>query len=164
MSVGGPAWHIDCTTDKHVDVLGFTKKHQISDVQIGGGTTAHDLPDGRTILLKANEATMLNDESASLASAMQMQENQFSVDQTSKKIDGFPHIEVDGTTIPPQLSKGLLTIPIRTPTAHELQTCETINLASEDPWDPNQINDAEISADLHNDFCKNKQTRHACAK
>ena len=54
--IGGKAWIIDYITDRTVQVAGYhtmdTIKH---DVPIGTGITAVDLPNGETVLIRANE-------------------------------------------------------------------------------------------------------------
>ena len=57
--IGGKAWIIDHITERTVQVAGYHTRDTIKhDVPIGTGITAVDLPNGETILIKANEATI----------------------------------------------------------------------------------------------------------
>ena len=61
---------------------------------------------------------------------------------------------MDGYIIPLILKNGLLTVDIRTPTNHELKSCETVILISEDQWDPTNIYDDDITAGDYFDLCE----------
>ena len=52
----------------------------------------------------------------------------------------------DGHVIPLQLDKGLLKFSIRTPTAEEEKNCTTVDLTSDLPWDPHEVNDEAMDA------------------
>ena len=152
-SIGGNAWIIDYRTGRYVDVCGFDKSNEVTDVEIGGGITATDLPDGTTILLKVNEASILGEKGCSLLSISQMRHNQVNVSDIPKRFGGFPHIEVDGIIIPMSYVGGLLQISIRTPTQYEMNNCEVIELTSEEEWLPSLINDEEVSQDEYQSYC-----------
>jgi hypothetical protein len=111
-SIGGNAWVIMYLSDKYVDVNGFSLSHTMRDIRIGGGITATDLPDGTTILLKMNEASLLGRDGASLLSIAQSEANSVHFETTPRKLGGFPHIEVDGVIIPLITIRGLYQIKI----------------------------------------------------
>ena len=159
-SIGGDAWIIDHITSKTIDVTGVNQDAPIENVKIGGAITATDLPNGETILLKVNEASLLGDQGCTLFSIAQMRENQVEVEEKPKKFGGFPHIEIDGIVIPLEFKNGLLTLTIRTPTKQELKTCETIVLTSEEPWDPALIHDEEITNEEYLEFYNNNFDEH----
>ena len=77
------------------------------------------------------------------------------VSEIPKRFGGFPHLDVDGTIIPMNYVGGLLQINIRTPTKYELSNCEVLELTSEDEWQPNLINDEEVSQDEYHSYCSN---------
>jgi hypothetical protein len=84
-----------------------------------------------------------------------MKEYQVHVEETPKRHGGFPHLEQEGCIIPMKLKNGLLTIQVRTPTEHELNTCEVITLTSDDPWDPSEIHDEDLSEEEYIAYCNN---------
>jgi hypothetical protein len=151
-SIGGKAWIIDHVTPKTINVVGVNKKATMKDIKIGGATTATELPTGDTILLRVNEASLLGEDGCSLLSIAQMRENQVIVDEKPKRHGGFPHIEIDGIILPLEFKNGLLTLNIRTPTPHEMKTCDMIVLTSEEPWDPTTIHDEEVTQDEYDEF------------
>ena len=78
-SIERNAWIIDYRTGRYVDVCGFHKSNEVTDVKIGGVITATDLLNGTTILLKVNEASILGDKECSLLSISKMKHNQVNV-------------------------------------------------------------------------------------
>ena len=79
--IDSEAWIINYTTNKKVDVTGFDRSKQTQEVTIGGAITTHDLPDGTTILLKVNEASLLGKNACSLLSIAQMRENNVEIEE-----------------------------------------------------------------------------------
>ena len=94
-----------------------------------------DLPDDKTVLIKINEATILDENSNSLLSITQAEYYGTIINNVPKSRGGkIPYIFKDDTYIPMNIRHGLFTIRIRSPTKEELQECETIVLTSEEPW------------------------------
>ena len=135
--------------------MGFTQESEICDVPIRGAITACDLPDNSTILLKVNKASLLGKTGSSLLSIAQTRESGTIVEEEPRCFGGFPHLEVDGVIIPLQYVGGLLTIKIRQPTGHELKNCNMVCLTSKDPWDPQDIQETDLSQHEYEEFCSN---------
>ena len=58
--VGGTSWVIDSLTNRKVEIAGYDTKETVkSNIPIGSAITAVDLPTGETILIRANEATIM---------------------------------------------------------------------------------------------------------
>ena len=58
-TIAGDHWIIDEITERKINLLGFKSDVTSHDVPVGSGITAIDLPDDSTILLKVNEAAIL---------------------------------------------------------------------------------------------------------
>ena len=69
--IGGPEWIIDEMTNRYVDISGYNNIFHDKKSRIGSAITAIDLPDNKTILIKINEATILNNDANSLLSTTQ---------------------------------------------------------------------------------------------
>ena len=69
-SIGGKHWVIDYVTDRTVKLCGFHNEFQTDNVKIGSGITAVDLDNDVTVLLKINEASILNEGGSSLLSPL----------------------------------------------------------------------------------------------
>ena len=88
--LGGSAWVLDTMTKRKVQVAGYDQLHTIKDnVPIGSGITAIDLPNGETLLLKVNEATILGNGANSLISVIQLRENGIDVDEKPRRHGGM---------------------------------------------------------------------------
>ena len=140
-SIGGKHWVIDYVTDRTVKLCGFHNEFQTDNVKIGSGITAVDLDNDVTVLLKINEASILNEGGSSLLSPLQARYYGTIINDIPKKLGGLPYIEKDGIIIPLTLNRGLMTIKIRKPTKYELQTCDCIVLTSEEEWDPDDMHE-----------------------
>ena len=165
-SIGGEAWKIDYYTGQAVDVQGFHNNIGINNVPIGSGITAFDLPDNTTVLLKVNEASIIDGKTASLLSVIQLRDNQVIVEDNPTR-NKFPFIEIDNCIIPFTFDKGLLTIKVRKPTQHELEHCDMIVLTSDEPWDPTKFHhDQILDNEEYSTFCNeyfDNETRHIYA-
>jgi hypothetical protein len=70
-----------CTTARKVNISGYHNEGTLSEgISIGSGVTATDLPTGETILLRANESTILGENGNTLFSVPQLRENGVEVD------------------------------------------------------------------------------------
>jgi hypothetical protein len=119
--LGGSAWVLDTMTERKVQIAGYDHQDTIKDnVPIGSGITAIDLPDGETILLKVNEATILGNAAHSLLSVIQLRENGIEVDDKPRRHGGTSCMMVDDYFIPFILIEGMVSLKIRKPTSHEL--------------------------------------------
>ena len=141
--IGGTAWIVESLSGKTVHIEGYSEDATSSNVPIGNAVTALDLPDGETLILHANEGTVLGDKANTLASEKQMEANGVIVytDESGRKF-----IEADGYIIPLTVKEAMQTFQIRRPTEHELRTCVHVHLTSDLPWNPEEINDKEITS------------------
>jgi hypothetical protein len=140
--VGGKAWVIDSLSDKKVQVAGYHTVDTVkNDIPIGSAITAVDLPNKQTILLRANEATIMGENANSLFSVPQMLENNVDVQDKSRRHGGKSYLECEGIIIPLTMVDAMMTIKIRRPTEHELEECEMIDITSNEPWHPYDLND-----------------------
>ena len=109
------------------------------------GITAVDLPDDTTVILRVNEATLLGEKANTLLSPTQIRENGHIIDERARKHGGKGCITADGYVIPMTLREGMMAIKIRKPTPKEEQECTTIDLTSDFPYEPGDINEVQIS-------------------
>ena len=95
--VGGSAWINESITDWKFDISGYDEEDTIkTDATIVSAVTVVNLPDGETIIICANEATLLGESVNSLLSEAQMAENGVHVQQTN---DGRNYLDIDGYII-----------------------------------------------------------------
>jgi len=73
--IGVTAWTVESLSVKTVHIQGYSEDDTSSNVPIGNAVTALDLPDGETLILHANEGTVLGDKDYTLASEKQMEAN-----------------------------------------------------------------------------------------
>ena len=148
-NIGGPAWHIKFLTERKVNVYGFDEKSGTSreDVPVGTGVTAVDLPNDETILLRVNEATVMED-SNSLLSTFQCREAGVIIDDKPLRHGGGSYLAVDDCIVPLEVRGALMGFKIRKPTAQELEELDPYELTSDVPWYPSDLVDEE--SDLSN--------------
>ena len=162
--IGGKAWVIDTITDRKVQVAGYHSVDTVmNDIPIGSAITAVDLPNQQTILLRANEATIMGEHANSLFSVPQMLENNVDVQDKSRRHGGKAYIECEGIIIPLTLVDAMMTIKIRRPTKYELDNCEMVDITSPEPWHPNELNEeenSEMSEEEYNNFVDNIEKRN----
>jgi hypothetical protein len=85
MALGGNAWIIESMTQRKVNIAGYHNEGTLSEgISIGSGVTATDLPTGETILLRANESTILGENGNTLFSVPQLRENGVEVDNKAR--------------------------------------------------------------------------------
>ena len=144
IGIGGKAWIIDHITNRKVQVSGYHRKDTLtSDVPIGSGITAVDLPNSETVLIRANEATLLGEDANTLLSTIQMRDHGIIIDDKATRHGGLSCIDAFGTIIPMFLNEGMMCIKIRKPTELEMESCEVIDITSPLPWDPSGITDVD---------------------
>jgi hypothetical protein len=159
--LGRSAWVLDTMTERKVQVAGYDHQDTAKDnVPIGSGITAIDLPDGETILLTVNEATILGNAAHLLLSVIQLRENGIEVDDKPRRHGGTSCMMVEDYVIPFVLIEGMVSLKIRKPTSHELDTCELVELTGEMPWHPEHINDKELSQTDYGELIDNADKRH----
>jgi hypothetical protein len=84
--IGGKCWVIDTLTDRKVEIAGYDNKATVkSNIPIGSAITAVDLPTGETILLRANEATIMGEDANTFFSVTQMREHGVEVHDIAKR-------------------------------------------------------------------------------
>ena len=109
--IGGDAWVIDALTDRQTALGGYDTSTTVkTNVPIGSGITAIDLPDGETILLKVNEATILGPEGHSLLSVVQIREHGIELDEKPRLHGGTACMVIDDYVIPFTMVEGLLVL------------------------------------------------------
>ena len=80
--IEGDAWITKIITDQKFDIAGYNEEDtKNTDVPVGSAVTAFDLPDGETIIICANETTLLGESSNSLFYEAQMSENGVHIQQ-----------------------------------------------------------------------------------
>ena len=162
-SIGGPAWHIDQLSGRFVNVAGYDEGATTlrQDVEIGSGVTAVDLPPpvDETILVRVNEATIMDD-CNSLLSSFQAREAMTIVDDIATKHGGGSLIAVDDYVLPLEVRGGLMSLKIRKPTPDELRECTMVELTSPDPWHPEFMTDKHITTEDYAQMLKTFETRH----
>ena len=142
--IGGKAWIIDHLTERTVQVAGYHTMDTIkNDVPIGSAITAVDLPNGETVLIKANEATILDKNANTLFSVPQMLENGVEVQDKAKRHGGLSYLACEGRILPLIMVDAMMCLKIRKPTEQELNSCEVIDITSPEPWHPYDIVDEE---------------------
>ena len=151
INVGGNAWIIEeIIPNRNVQVSGYDNDETIkSNVQIGTAITATDLPDGTTILLQANEATLMGEKSNTLFSVAQMRANNIEVHDKARVHGGKSCIQADDIVIPLFMHDAMMGFNIRKPTKNELDECEVMELSSIQPWNPQ--NQSEDDSDFTED-------------
>ena len=100
--IGGRVWIVESLSGKTVHIEGYSEDATSSNVPIGNAVTAVDLPDGESLILHANEGTVLGDKANTLASEKQMEANGIIAytDASGRKF-----IEADGYIIPLTVKK-----------------------------------------------------------
>ena len=140
--IGGNAWIIDHITNRTVQIAGYHTTDTIkNDVPIGTGITAVDLPNGTTVLIRANEATILDKDANTLFSVPQMLENNVEVQDKAKRHGGLSYLGCEGTVLPLIMVDAMMCLKIRKPTEAEIDTCEVIDITSPEPWHPYDVSD-----------------------
>ncbi|MGH3053454.1 MAG: hypothetical protein ACRDL7_00575, partial [Gaiellaceae bacterium] len=135
----GKGFKIMSRTERMVNIIGYDNKGDKEGI-LGSGITAVTI-DGTTYLLLINEGVILDGNDNTLISPTQIQENGIFVDQKARRYGGTSCIIADEVEIPFVLRKALLTYNIREPTDDELEHCIRIELTSDQPWNPNDIDD-----------------------
>jgi len=153
MALGGNAWIIESMTQRKVNIAGYHNEGTLSEgISIGSGVTATDLPTGETILLRANESTILGENGNTLFSVPQLRENGVEVDNKARWHGGAAAIIVDDYVIPMTMVNSMMTIKIRRPTKHERFKCPLIELTSDIPWHPEEYTEPELSSKDYNEL------------
>ena len=139
----GIAWIVESLSGKTVHIEGYSEDATSSNVPFGNAVTALDLPDDETLILHDNVGTILGDKANTLASEKQMEANGVIVCTNES---GRKFIESDDYIIPLSVKEEMQTFRIRRPTEHEIRTCVHVNLTSDLPWNPEEINDKDITS------------------
>jgi hypothetical protein len=148
--IGGNCWVIDTLTSKRVEIAGYDTSQTVrNNVPIGSGITAVDLPSGETVLLRANEATVLGEDANTLMSVTQMRENGVGVFDIATRHGGLSCLEVEGYVIPISLIDSMMVVKIRKPSQKELKECTMVELTSIQPWTPSTCSDEEINKEQY---------------
>jgi hypothetical protein len=151
--IGTKSWVIDSKTNRSVRISGYDQRQTVQEeVPIGTGITAVDIPSGETILLRANEATILGEDANTLFSTKQMEYSGILLDTRSRNQGGLQCFECESYVIPFTTVEAMLCVKIRKPTDHELNTCTVIDITSPEPWYPENINDAELTEQDYDDL------------
>ena len=150
----------DNITQRKVQIAGYVSKDTLrSNVSIGTGITAVDLPTRETILICVAEATLLGEHSNTLFSTLQMRESGVQVDDIPRKHGGNACIEIDDYVIPLILVEGMISMKIRKPTKRELINCEMVELTADIPWFPEHQNEEELGETEYNELVQEVENR-----
>ena len=165
VGMGGTSWIIDSLTERTVTVVGYDKDTTAtSDLKVGSGMTATDLPDGETIILEAHESVIMSESGTTLMSVEQMRNHGVIVEDKPHQHGGMANIQVEGYVIPIIQTEGLPAIKIRKPTEKELEECIHVEITRDEPWSPHDINEDDITEEQYNnllDSLAERETRGA---
>ena len=126
-----------------VTATGFTHSlGKLENLPIANVVYAYDYNDGTTILLENNNAIYLGDAmNDSLLNPIQSEENDVRIDIRPRRY--YPNDPLaqtvtfsDGTTLPVLYDGVLPYLPVRRPTANELDSCRRLEISSRYKWDP----------------------------
>lgn len=164
-SIGGEAWIVDSPTGRTVNVTGYDELSGSvrKGVMVAGGITATDLPTGETVLLRVNEATIMDDAN-NLLSSFQARDAGTFLDERAKQHGGLSYIGCDGYAVPLSVRGGLMAVKIRRPTKEELATCDTIELTSDAPWHPQSKQDEPVSELEYDEMVQHYEERRSNLK
>ena len=166
-SVGGDAWIVDQLSGRCVNVIGFDEfsGNVREKIEIGSAVTAVDLPSpiDETILVRINEATIMDDANT-LLSTFQARESGTVIDDVAAQHGGGSYIATDEYVLPLKVRNGLLALPIRRPTDDELKSCYMIELTSSEPWHPEKMKDADVSPQDYGKMLEDYDSRKQMVK
>ncbi len=128
-------------TDKVCSVSPFHPKYKaMENIPIVQATTAYEDQDtGKKIILIFNQSLYMGDAlTSSLLNLNQARTNGLTVDDVPCQFGGTHSILIlrNGLRIPLQIQGVLSCIPVRKPSAEEVETCEWIELTAESEWNP----------------------------
>ena len=131
-----------------VNATGFTSSlGTMTNLPIANVLYAYDTHHGETIIIENYNTIYLGNEMTdSLLNPIQAEENDVRVDTRPKRFytsDNHNCQSIkfqDGTIIPLEYDGVLPFIPIRRPSAIEIDTCTRVSLTPEDDWDPSSYN------------------------
>ena len=160
-SIGGDAWVLDTISNRSTDLAGYDTSSTVkTNIPIGNGITAVDLPNGETILLKVNEATILGPAGHSLLSVVQIREHGIYIDEKPRLHGGQACMIIDDYVIPFSMQGGLLVLKIRKPTQQELSNCDTVEVTRDLAWLPEVINEPDMSPSEYGELVHATQQKH----
>ena len=137
-ALGGDAWIIACTTDRKVTISGYDQQTNQDNVRIGSRITATTLPNGKTVLLRAHESTLLGTSGNTLLSEQQITRSGVHLGHSDQ---GYKYMEIDDIVVPFIVKEAMYSLDIHRPTQTELQQCTIYELTSDLPWNPEEIQD-----------------------
>ncbi len=123
-------------TGRSVDCTGMDN-HEVPDLPIGSAPTVAVSQNGPLVLHVHEGALVYNGQT--IFSCIQLEAAGCVIYDKAPAFDtevGFPHISVQGYILPLQVRNGLLYLPIRPPTAAELETLPCIHITLQDIWNP----------------------------
>ena len=136
---------IDSLTNSKVEIAGYDTKETVkSNIPIGSSITSVNLPTGETILVRANEATIMGEDAKTLFSVNQMRENGVEVYDIAKRHGGLSCLRVEDYVITITLVFSMMTVKIRLSTKEELRECTMVYLTSVEQWNPGQYSDTDL--------------------
>ena len=131
-------------TGRSANVASFDDTLHVKDLRIGSGVTAYDHPDGTTYLIMIHEAIDHTSQHNSIISVGQVRFSGVDLcDRHPKfRVNNLPgsfRLKHQGVEAPFIMEKGLVSLRIRTPTDHEIDTCPVLEITSDSPWDPSVL-------------------------
>jgi hypothetical protein len=140
-SCAGANCHIIAFTDKVCSVSPFHPKYKaLENIPIVRAATAYDdQSSGKTYMLILNQSLYMGDAlPATLLNLNQARSNGVIIDDVPRQFGGTHSIFIPQSNlrIPLQLHGVLSCLPVRRPTIDEIETCEWVELTSDEEWDP----------------------------
>ncbi len=131
-------------TDRKVDVIGYNDNTRTKDVTIGSAMMLPTTSDSMEVLIHVNEG-LLFEHGKSLFSTTQIRHFKHHVDETLRCFGGKGCIDtLEGHRLLFHLDHGMLTAKIRCPTDDEMKHLDVIELTSDIPWDPSELDEDEV--------------------
>ena len=131
-------------SERSVNVSGFDEAMVKSDLKIGTGVAAYDLPDGTTILVVVNEGIDHTTQPHTMLSTNQMRQHGVDVCDVHPKFTsggqkGKFRIKVGDYELPFKMVNGIAALTFRLPTFEEMEKCDVVRLTASAVWDPEDL-------------------------
>ena len=149
-TLAGSAFKFVEYTARTAHVIGFDKNLKIPNLKIGTCITSTEDINGQTVILMFNETIDHSSQPNTMISCLQCRHHGIDIDDVSQhhKRDGKPGCQnmiVDNHVIPFKPCHGLMTFSSRLPTPLEIKTCPIIEMTSDNPWDPDLLDETYTS-------------------
>ena len=151
---GAHAWVIEFVEGTKVSAQGFASSQgPIEDLTVAHVAYAYDTPTGETIILEVNNSLYLGHlMDGSLLNPIQCMEHGIQIDTRPRKFypqdDGVQSVRIPSLecVIPVDYHGPLPYLPIRRPTADEMERCRHFAITSREHWDPYALGQLSMHA------------------